>query len=214
VAALAVAGIVAPIVFTLLVILQGLLQPEYSHLVLPISALAVLPLGWIQNLNFYLTGALMAAYAVGLHAGIRRRRRSVVGPALLMISGIGLIVAGTFPMITDPSGALVEPPGHVVGAILSFLGAGLALTALSRRMAADPRWRNLATYVFASGIAIVVLFVMMAGLAVPSDGMLHSWFGLLQRVVLAIWFPCLIVLAVRLLRITRGASHLDDGGGC
>lgn len=206
-AALAVAGIVGPIVFTLLVILQGLLQPDYSHLVLPISALAVFPSGWLQTVNFCLTGALMVAYAVGLHLGIRSSRNSVVGPALLMVSGIGLIVAGAFPMVTDASGALVEPTGHAVGAILSFLGAGFGLTALSRRMAADPQWRNLAAYALASGIAIVVLFLAMAGLAVPNEGVLHGWFGLLQRVVLGIWFPCLIILAVRLVRITRGENR-------
>lgn len=38
-AALAVSRIVAPISFRAVVILQGLLQPDYSHVVMPISAL-------------------------------------------------------------------------------------------------------------------------------------------------------------------------------
>ena len=37
---LAFAGIVGPVLFTLLVIVQGLLQPDYSHIAMPISALA------------------------------------------------------------------------------------------------------------------------------------------------------------------------------
>ena len=52
-ARLTVAGL-APFPFIALVILQGLLQPGYSHVVQPISALAALPLGWSQNLNFYI----------------------------------------------------------------------------------------------------------------------------------------------------------------
>jgi len=40
----------------------------------------------------------------------------------------------------------------------------------------------------------------MAGLAVPEGGALHPWFGLLQRVVLAVWFPCTFLLSLRLLR--------------
>ena len=68
---LAVAGIVAPIIFAVLVVAQGLLQPDYSHIAMPISALATWPAGWIQTLNFYVFGVLMTAYAAGLHFGIR-----------------------------------------------------------------------------------------------------------------------------------------------
>ena len=57
------------------------------------------------------------------------------------------------------------------------------------------------------GFTIVVLFVVMAALAVPEDGPLHPWFGLLQRVVLAVWFPCTIVTAIRLLRVARRSSR-------
>ena len=45
IAPLAAAGVVGPIVFTVLVIAQGLLQPDYSHVALPISALAAWPSG-------------------------------------------------------------------------------------------------------------------------------------------------------------------------
>ena len=48
---LAIAGIVAPVWFITLVIVQGVLQPDYNHISLPISALAAWPAGWIQNLN-------------------------------------------------------------------------------------------------------------------------------------------------------------------
>jgi hypothetical protein len=37
---------------------------------------------------------------------------------------------------------------------------------------------------------------------------LHPWLGLLQRVVLAVWFPCVIVLALRLLRVARSTALL------
>ena len=37
------AGIAGPIWFTALVIVQGILQPDYSHIAMPISALAASP---------------------------------------------------------------------------------------------------------------------------------------------------------------------------
>ena len=43
--ALAVAGIIGPVFFTALVVLQGFLVPEYSHVRMPISALAAWPTG-------------------------------------------------------------------------------------------------------------------------------------------------------------------------
>jgi hypothetical protein len=69
-ARLIVAGRIAPFPFIALVILQGLLQPGYSHVVQPISALAALPLGWLQNINFYVAGTLLIDYAIGLHFSI------------------------------------------------------------------------------------------------------------------------------------------------
>ena len=44
-ARLTIAGLVAPFPFIALVVLQSILQPGYSHVMHPISALAALPLG-------------------------------------------------------------------------------------------------------------------------------------------------------------------------
>jgi hypothetical membrane protein len=203
VSTLAFAGIAAPIVFTLVVILQGWLQPDYSHVALPISALAAWPAGWIQNANFYVFGVLTAGYAIGLHLGVHPSRRGLVGPAILVLSGAGIVLAGVFPWTRDGSGTLSVPTGHIVAAFLAFLGAGIGLIVISRRMAGDPRWRDVASYTLASGLIMVSLFVAMGVLAVPDAAPFHSWVGLFQRAVLAVWFPCTIVLALRLLRIAE-----------
>jgi hypothetical protein len=41
---------------------------------------------------------------------------------------------------------------------------------------------------------------------------LYCWFGLTRRIVLAVWYPCLIILALRLLRITRATEALLSAG--
>jgi hypothetical membrane protein len=202
VAKLAIAGIAAPILFSVIVMAQGVLQPDYRHVALPISALAAWPAGWIQNLNFSMLGVLMSAYSLGLHRGVHPTRSGIVGPAILMLSGAGIVTAGIFPWrMVD--GAFEVPTGHRIGAVFAFMGAGFGLVVVSRRMATDPRWRGLAGYALASGLTIVALFVMIGVLAVPDDGPLHAWAGLLQRVVLAVWFSCTVVLATRLLRLAR-----------
>jgi hypothetical protein len=189
--------------FSALAVLQGVTNPDYDWVALPISALVTWPTGWIQTLNFYAFGALTMLHAVGLHLGIQRRSLAILGPGLLGVSGLGACVAGLVPMTRDTNGALVEPAGHAVGAVLTFLGAGLGLTLVSRRMASDPDWRHLARYTLVCGIAVLCLFLAMASLAVPDEGPLHPWFGLLQRAVLTVWFPCTFILSLRLLRVSK-----------
>ena len=205
IAALAAAGIAGPIIFVLVVIVQSLLHPDYSQVKLPISALAAWPGGWLQSVNFVIFGLLMISFAIGLHLGVRPSRAGVIGPALLVLSGVGLMIAGFFPW-RNANGDFVDLAGHLLGALLSFLGAGSGLIAVSRRMAADPRWRVVATYALASGIAIVILFVATFALVIPSGALLHSSGGLVQRVTLLVWFPCTVVLALRLLRVARAAD--------
>ncbi len=114
----------------------------------------------------------------------------------------GLILTGVFPWISV-NGVPTETPQHVVGAVLSFSGASLGLIFLSRRMAADPEWQSLSLYVLATGIVMIVLFIALGGFAIDDGAPLHPWAGLLQRVMLAVWFPCIMVIAIRALRIVR-----------
>lgn len=74
-------------------------------------------------------------------------------------------------------------------------------------MTRDLRWRGLARYVLGSGVAMLVLFVALAGFGIPDDGPLHPWAGVVQRLAVAVWFACLIALATRSLRLTRQQAH-------
>jgi hypothetical membrane protein len=206
IAALAGAGIAGPIMFAVVALVQSLLRPEHSLLADPISALAAGPSGWVQDVNFLFFGSLMIAYAIGLHLGVRPTRWGVVGLAFLVLSGAGLVWAGLFPA-TDATGALQNDRVlHIVSFPMTFLGAGLGLTVMSRRMARDPRWQSVATYALATGIAVLVLLLAGGGLVRPPGAPLHPWWGLFQWVLLAVWFPCTFVLALRLLRVARAAD--------
>jgi hypothetical membrane protein len=206
IAALAVAGIVGPVMFAVVALVQSLLRPEHSLVADPISALAAGPSGWVQNVNFLVFGALMIAYAIGLHLGVRPTRWAIVGLAFLVLSGVGLVWAGVFPS-ADAAGAKWDDRVlHIVAFPMTFLGAGIGLIVMSRRMAGDPRWRSFATYALATGIAVLVLLLAGAGLVRPPGAPLHPWWGLFQWVLLAVWFPCMVVLALRLLRVARAAD--------
>ena len=123
---LALAGIIGPVWFITLVVVQGLLLPDYSHVRMLISALAAWPTGWIQNLNFYVFGALTIAFALALHRAVQPTRRGTAGFALLVMSGIGVELSGVFPWRMVDGVPTVTPP-HVVGAIMAFAAAGLGM---------------------------------------------------------------------------------------
>jgi hypothetical membrane protein len=206
IAALATAGIAGPIIFAVGALVHSLLRPDHSLVTHPVSALAAGPSGWLQNVNFLLFGVLMIAYTIGLHLGVRPTKWGVVGVTFLVLSGVGLMWGGVFPA-TDATGAFDgDRLLHVPGFIMTFLGGGIGLIVMSRRMARDSRWKSLATYALVTGIAMLVLILVGGGLVRPPGAPLHAWFGLFQWVLLAVWLPCTIVLALRLLRVARAAD--------
>ncbi len=201
---LAVAGMIGPSLFVALVIAQGVLQPDYSHIAMPISALAAWPVGWLQNLNFFISAVLLGAFAIGVDAAIRRTRVGLVGIVLLLASSVGLLMAGLFPWI-NVNGVPTETPRHIVAAVITLWCARRDGRPL-RRMTAEPRWRDLSAYVLFSGIAVLLLFIVVGGFAIDEGTPLHRWAGLLQRVMVAVWFACLLVIARRVLRLAREDS--------
>lgn len=176
---------------------------EYDPVAESVSALEAGPNGWVQQLNFVVFGLLTIAFAVGLHLGVRRSRAGIAGPAILVLRGVGLLLAAALPLREDAAGVTYDPGGHVVAGFTYFLSSGVWLIVMSRRMARDPQWRGVATYALASGITMVGLFVAIGRLVIPEDAPLHPWAGLAQRVALAVLFPCMIVLGLRLLRLVR-----------
>ena len=206
IAVLAVAGIVGPIFFTVVALVHSLLRPDHSLVALPISALATGPSGWVQDVNFVICGVLFLAYPIGLHLEVRQTRWGVVGPALLVLSGAGLVLAGVFPAV-DASGNLTyDSLGHTVASFIAFLGTGGGFIAMSRRLAGDSSWRSLATYTLGSGIAIVVLVIAFGALAERPGTPLHPWIGLFQWMMVAVWLTCTVVFCLRLMRVTKAAD--------
>lgn len=202
---LAWAGIVGPVLFTAAYMAQeAFRRGEYSPLAEPVSALEAGPHGWLQQVNFVVFGLLTVAFAVGLHRGVRPTRAGVAGPALLVVSGVGLLLAAALPLRQDAAGVTYDPGGHVVAGVLFFVASAAGLIVISRRLARDPRWRSISAYVLACGLVSLAGFVAMGAVVMPDDAPLHDWFGLAQRLLLLlVLFPCRIVLAVRLRKVSE-----------
>ena len=211
----ALAGIWGPIVFSIAFTVQGLVRrDEYDPIAEPVSALEAGPNGWIQQVNFVVFGVSLLVFAVGLNRAIASPRLRTVSGVLLLLTGIGLLLAAALPLEEDAAGSTYDPGGHFVAGVAFFLGSALALLVLSVRMRADANWRGLANYTLGAGCVALVCFVVLAWFAIPDDAPLHAYAGLLQRAtLLVVTFPCFVAIGVRLLRLShRSASFRARAG--
>jgi hypothetical protein len=58
----------------------------------------------VQQVNFVVFGLLTIAFAVGLHLGLRPTRWGVVGPSLLVLSGMALVWAAEETIAAEGEG--------------------------------------------------------------------------------------------------------------
>lgn len=201
------AGLVAPVVFTLTWVAQEILRlEEYSPVREPVSALAAGPAGWVQSLNFAVFGLLTVVFALGLSLGLRSSVPGVVGSALFLVSGLGLMMAAAFPLREDATGATYDPGGHALAGMTFFTASALALVVISFALPQRADTRSLTVPVRVAGLLLLVANPIMGVLVIPGDAPLHEWAGLAQRVlVLALLFPARMALAHRLLRMAPPA---------
>jgi Protein of unknown function (DUF998) len=203
----AIAGMIGPLLFTVGFVVQGLFRhDEYDPIAETVSALEAGPNGWIQQLNFFVFGILMMIFGAGLGFGLRTRRPRIAS-AIVAWWAVGLLMAGLFPLRENADGQTYDPTGlHQPNGAVFFLSTWVGLAILSWCLRSDLRWRDLVPYTTITSVALAILFGVLAALAIPDSGPLHPWAGLHQRLVLAVWFPCLVVLAARLRKVARAAK--------
>jgi hypothetical protein len=86
-------GVLAGPFYVLVVLGQALLRPGFSLVHDDASLLSNGSFGWVQILNFVLTGSMVIAFAVGVARALGQGRGATWGPRLLGVFGLGLIAA-------------------------------------------------------------------------------------------------------------------------
>jgi Protein of unknown function (DUF998) len=138
-------GIVAGPLFIAASLIQAFTRTGFDLARHPLSLLSLGSLGWVQIVNFVVSGILYVLGAVGQRAALRQSRGGTWGPLFVGLSGIGLIIAGVFaadPGAGFPPGAPAGAPTmswhgllHEIGFMLSFVGAIGACAVFARRYA-------------------------------------------------------------------------------
>jgi hypothetical protein len=202
------AGMIGAVLFVSVFTVLGWLDPNYSSTRMFVSELSLGPHGWVQILNFVLTGALMVAFGRGLAAHFSTGAASRAGPVLVQSIGVSLMASG--PFTTDPSAMFEQTTMHglvhgIFGAVV-FTLAPISCFVFYRRFRKDPAWHSLAAWTLSSGIVLTLGIVILKISQQPGSGM-FEWKGLIQRVFLVTFMTWIFTVAARLRRICRVTSR-------
>jgi hypothetical protein len=161
-------GAIAGPLFILTVLIQDYTRPGFNPRLQGLSLLSLGDWGWVQIVNFVLTGVLNLLYAWGLWRRLHPGRAGTWGPLLIGAYGLGLITVGVFR--TDPADGF--PPGVVAPAHPSWHGAvhalvaGLTFLALSAAIAVFVRFflaRNERWWAFYCLVSALLMLVVLFG---------------------------------------------------
>lgn len=196
-------GVIAGPIYLVTYLVQGLVRDGFDFSRHAASLLTTGAYGWVQVVNFLLTGAMIVTAAVGLRRAMPTGRGRTFGPLLLGVHGVGMIAAGIFP--ADPAfgfpAGTPDGPGTVSWHGLAHLAAGGigflcfigACLVFARRFAGLGR-RGWAIFSAVTGVVFLAGFV---GIASGSAGPVTT-LPFVGAVVLSfVWLSALSVRTYR-----------------
>jgi Protein of unknown function (DUF998) len=202
------AGIIAPILFAIVFMIDGFLKPGYSAYSEAISYLEVGSNGWIQRANFLLIGLLLIAFLVGYIS----RMLPILGPGwlfaastFLLLSDLGWIMACFFIPNTYLAPQFTWPwVLHQLAASTVFIPFALACIVLGAKFVGTRGWRAYGVYSLIFGLVSLIYPIgIVAYLFNPTAfGNVNSPNdGLINRIVLLLgplaWYVITAVLALQ-----------------
>lgn len=203
---LALVGIVGPIVWWLLVIVNGAITPGYNHISDFISTLGAVgaPYALLQQINFAVLGGSILAVMLGIHYWFSDGRRPRVGTILLGVFGVGVLLAGVFPENTAVPDSMTNVLHDITG-IIGFLAGIVAVGLVSRRIGADTQWPS---YRYEPGGTVVIVIVTFLVFIFSGS----AFVGLTQRLFIGVMTLWVVVQSVRLYRLVEAPeqSELSD----
>jgi hypothetical protein len=154
------AGIIAPILFGAVFMIDGFFKPGYSAYAEAISYLEVGAYGWIQQLNFILFGLLLLTFMFGYMQSMRPIIGQTwlnVASVFLVLSDLGWIMAGLFIPNTFLAPQFIWPwILHQIAASTVFIPFALACILLGANFVRTRSWRIYGLYSLIFGLISLI----------------------------------------------------------
>lgn len=190
----ALCGIIAPILFTFLVIVESLIKPGYSQIFNDISDLGLGPYGIIQNINFIIFGILSIGFALGLGANLPYRAGKAV-KWLVIIFGLGIVLAGVTLILSSPNIIYAKDvEAHSLVSSIAFLTiiAAQFLTWQALRKSDNTVWKRYRIYSLISGLLSIITLLIL------SYTQFTPFHGVSERLFIAVWMIWIEITGIKL----------------
>lgn len=203
---LALVGIVGPVVWWLLILLNGALTPGYSHLGDFISTLGAIdaPYASIQQLNFAVFGGSILALSLGIHYWFDAGRRVRVGTVLLGTFGVGVVLAGVFPEDPAAPESTVNFLHNLVSTV-AFVSGIVGVSLATRRIRNDDRWPSYPYELLWTVSVLLVTFVVFMYSVFTESAVV----GFTQRAFIGVLSLWVVMQSYRLYRILGPSASPD-----
>jgi hypothetical membrane protein len=189
------AGILAPLIFLMVMAIVESLQPGYNAIQEAISKLVLGLYGWSQTLSFFIVGALLVIFAFRLYIATLRKNSAKAGLFLFTLSGISFFLLGAFPLKPDGVTLTVPALAHYVVAGISIASFILGCSVYTVYFRADRQWSRFWLYTMLTAIACLVSLALWV--ITPQEWL---WKGLSERLLVVTSFVWVEIVSVRLLR--------------
>lgn len=194
----ALCGIIAPILFTSLVIIESLLRPGYSQIFNDISDLGIGPYSIIQNISFLVFGLLSIGFAMGLGVNLPNRAGKAT-KWLVIVFGLCIILAGVTLFSVGPNVTYAKDVvSHGLVSAIAFLVIIIAqfLTWLALRGSDSAVWGGYRKYSLVSGLLSIITLIFL------SYTQFSSFHGASERLFIAIWMIWIFITGLKLYSLT------------
>ena len=183
----------SPIIYTVMWILGGFLQPEYSHIKQDVSSLIAVDAPNKKLLDKFImtSSTLTLIFYIGLYWGINNGTGSILAPVLFIIAGfLGVLVAFFFPL--DEGGKMITTKAKLHLGLIAISGvlATAGMFVLWFDLLADLVWGSFAIFSFVT--AVVSLFLVVA----TSMATKSNYLGLVERFMVSTYQIYYFILAL------------------
>jgi len=195
---LAICGIIAPLLFTILLIIIGNFHPNYNHITQYMSELGAVnaPYANIKNTGFSIIGILIMFFSFGMYVELndKKTKAVILGSCLVFISGLSFLLIGFFPC--DPNCINFTTIGVIHGYLANTAQLPLIIAPcfLLRNFKRNKKWYNIYYYSIATIVLGIIFF------AVYKSYIFEGYIGLLQRISFGIPILWVGIIAIKIFK--------------
>jgi Protein of unknown function (DUF998) len=202
------AGILAPIIFVGVFIVEGAIRKGYDPRSMYISALSLGNRGWIQIANFMVLGLLLFIFTLGLSKEFQTGKASRGGIITFYIISVLFFISGPFvmdPVDTPANQMSVHGLIHGISGGIVFLLMPIIIFIFLRRFISDVKWQSFRGWTLILGIIEalgVIAFTYVSKIPAEQNAYVNL-LGLFQRIALIPFMVWVCIFGIEMLRRQR-----------